>query len=233
MLTIYGMYRSRATRNIWLLTELGQPFVHKPVMQAYRLPDPHAPDAPLNTLSPEFLRVSPAGAIPVLDDDGFVLSESIAINFHIANKFGGALGPADPREHSRMLQWAFYGVSAVEETALTIQFAHTKGEAATSAGMAKLADAKEKLRRPFAALDGALRDTGFLVGGSFHHGRRQHGRDGPLRPDGTRLPFRIPRPRRLAEGLSGATGISGHVGETGGGTGVRRIAAIENSHSDV
>lgn len=167
MLTIYGMYRSRATRNIWLLTEMGQAFVHKPVMQAYRLADPHAPDAALNTLSPEFLRISPAGAIPVMDDDGFILSESIAINFHIANKFGGSLAPKDAQEHSRMLQWAFYGVSAIEETALTIQFAHTKGEAATPEGMAKLSEAREKLRRPFAALNGALTDQACLVGGRF------------------------------------------------------------------
>jgi glutathione S-transferase len=167
MLTIYGMYRSRATRNIWFLNELGQAFVHKPVMQAYRLPDPHAADAPLNTLSPEFLRVSPAGAIPVMEDDGFVLSESIAINFYISNKFGGSLTPEDANEHSRMLQWAFYGVSGIEDTALSIQYAHTRGEAATPQGIAALAAGKDKLRRPFAALDGALRATGHLVGGRF------------------------------------------------------------------
>jgi glutathione S-transferase len=167
MLTIYGMYRSRATRNIWLLTELGQAFVHKPVMQAYRLPDPHASDAPFNTLSPEFLRVSPAGAIPVMEDDGFILSESIAINFHIANRFGGPVAPSGPSEHSRMLQWAFYGVSVVEETALSIQMTHTGGKSATREGMAKLSEAKQKLRRPFAALNGALGDQGYLVGGRF------------------------------------------------------------------
>ena len=37
MLTIYGVYRSRASRNIWLATELGIPFKHAPVMQLYRL----------------------------------------------------------------------------------------------------------------------------------------------------------------------------------------------------
>jgi glutathione S-transferase len=167
MLTIYGMYRSRATRNIWLLSEMAQPFTHRPVMQAYRLPDPHAADAPFNTMSPDFLRVSPAGAIPVMEDDGFVLSESIAINFHIANKFGGVLAPSGPSEHSRMLQWAFYGVSAVEEAALSVQMTHTGGKATTPEGAATLAAARDKLMRPFAALDGALQATGHLVGGRF------------------------------------------------------------------
>ena len=37
MLTIYGVYRSRASRNIWLANELGIPFKHVPVMQLYRL----------------------------------------------------------------------------------------------------------------------------------------------------------------------------------------------------
>ena len=42
MLTIYGVYRSRASRNIWLAHELGMPFKHVPVMQHYRLPDAKA-----------------------------------------------------------------------------------------------------------------------------------------------------------------------------------------------
>ena len=40
MLTIYGVYRSRASRNIWLASELGIPFKHVPVMQYYRLANP-------------------------------------------------------------------------------------------------------------------------------------------------------------------------------------------------
>ena len=48
-LTIYGCYRSRATRVVWLANELGLPFNHVPVIQAYRLPDPNAPGVPLHT----------------------------------------------------------------------------------------------------------------------------------------------------------------------------------------
>jgi hypothetical protein len=49
MLTIYGVYRSRASRNIWAAQELGLDFKHVPVIQVYRLADPMAKDAPLNT----------------------------------------------------------------------------------------------------------------------------------------------------------------------------------------
>ena len=37
MLTIYGLYRSRALRPLWVLAECGAPFTHVPVIQAYRL----------------------------------------------------------------------------------------------------------------------------------------------------------------------------------------------------
>ena len=48
MLTIYGVTRSRASRIIWLCHEIGIPFKQVPVIQAYRLSDPDAADAPLN-----------------------------------------------------------------------------------------------------------------------------------------------------------------------------------------
>jgi glutathione S-transferase len=59
MLTLYGVCRSRASRALWLLNETGTPFVHVPVIQAYRLADPAAAGAPRNTASAEFLAVNP------------------------------------------------------------------------------------------------------------------------------------------------------------------------------
>jgi glutathione S-transferase len=64
MFTLYGVFRSRASRPIWLCYELDLPFTHVPVIQAYRLSKASAPDAPLNTASPEFLKVNPQGQIP-------------------------------------------------------------------------------------------------------------------------------------------------------------------------
>ena len=51
MITLYGVYRSRASRPLWLLHELGLAFAHVPVMQAYRLKDARAADAPLSACS--------------------------------------------------------------------------------------------------------------------------------------------------------------------------------------
>ena len=170
MLTIHGAFRSRATRNIWLLNEMAVPFEHRIVWQAYRLKDPKAPGAALNTLSPEFLAISPAGAVPVLTDSdapGFVLSESLAINLYICDKFGGVLAGQDARERAEILQWSLYGATSVEAPALAVQTTHGDGKAATAEGQAAIAAAKEKLSRPFGVIDGHLAKGDWLVGGRF------------------------------------------------------------------
>ncbi|MCG5476388.1 MAG: glutathione S-transferase, partial [Sinorhizobium fredii] len=95
MLTIYGVYRSRASRNYWMVRELGIPFRSVPVIQARRLADPLSADAPINTRSPGFLAVNPMGLIPAIEDDGLVLTESLANNLYLARKHGGPLAPAD------------------------------------------------------------------------------------------------------------------------------------------
>lgn len=167
MLTIYGVCRSRASRNFWLLNELGIEFEHVPVIQAYRLPDPEAEDAPFNTLSPGFLSISPAGAVPVLKDGDFVLSESLAMNLYIARKAGGPLAPRDEKENALMEQWALYGMTAIEAHALAIMYAHAEGRAKTPEGEAEITAETARLRRPLGVLDSHLREHGHMVGGRF------------------------------------------------------------------
>lgn len=167
MLKLYGVARSRATRVIWLLNEIGMEYEHVPVIQAYRLKDPHAAGAPFNTLSPDFLRLSPQGAIPVLVDGDLVLAESLAINLHLARTQGGTLGPKDVAEDALMVQWALYGATAIEPSALAIFYVHAEGRARTDEGRAAIAAAADMLRRPFAVLDAHLAKAGWLVGGRF------------------------------------------------------------------
>lgn len=167
MITIHGVYRSRATRNIWLLEEVGQPWRLDPVIQGNRLPDPHAPGVARNTLSPNFLALSPQGAVPVMEDGGFVLSESLAINLYLARTYGGDLGPRDPVEDALMQQWALYGATAVEPSALLLMYAHAQGRAATVEGKAEIAELGEKLRRPLAVLEAHIAAHGHMVGGRF------------------------------------------------------------------
>ena len=167
MLTLYGVYRSRATRNVWLMNELGLPFTHVPVIQGYRLADPAAPDAPLNTTSTAFLAINPAGQVPFIVDDGLVLSESLAINLYLAKKHGGPLAARDPGEEAQMMQWALFGATQIEQTALDIYYPYADGTVHTPDGAARIAAAAEKLARPVATLNAHLAATGHVVGGRF------------------------------------------------------------------
>jgi glutathione S-transferase len=165
MLTIYGVYRSRASRNIWLANELGLPFTHVPVMQRYRLPDP-PPAGVVHTRSPEFLKVNPNGHIPSIDDDGLVLHESLGINLYLARKHGGPLAPANVAEDGQMTTWSLWAAIEVEGHAINIIY-HRVSNAGRPMDPKIADEAVEALRGPFAVLDAALAKDGYLVGGRF------------------------------------------------------------------
>lgn len=166
MLTIYGTFRSRASRNFWLCYELGVPFKHVPVIQRYRLKEP-LPAGVVHTQSPEFLEVNPSGHIPSLDDDGVVLHESFAINLYIAKKHGGPLAPANLAEDGEMTMWSLWALS---ERIGTPAHAGEGGFEAMALSVLQHGERPETLdalKGPFAVLDKALAKTGWLVGGRF------------------------------------------------------------------
>jgi glutathione S-transferase len=166
MLTIYGVYRSRASRNIWLAGELGIAFRHVPVIQLYRLASPEAAKGVLHTKSPEFLKVNPNGHVPSIDDDGLVMHESLAINLYLAKKHGGALAPASLAEDGQMTMWALWAANEVEPHSLAV-LNHRVAKPPAERDPKVAATAIEALRAPFAVLDKALAATGHVVGGRF------------------------------------------------------------------
>jgi glutathione S-transferase len=165
MLTIYGVFRSRASRNLWLANELGLAFRHVPVVQRYRLSDAQA-EGCLHSRSPEFLEVNPNGHIPTIDDDGLVLHESLAINLYLAKKHGGRLAPANVAEDGQMTMWSLWAATEVEPHSLQI-VVHRVDKPQAERNEHIVAAAVEALRAPFKVLDDALAATGFLVGGRF------------------------------------------------------------------
>ncbi|HET7202280.1 MAG TPA: glutathione S-transferase N-terminal domain-containing protein, partial [Steroidobacteraceae bacterium] len=84
MLVVHHLETSRSQRILWLLEELGVPYV----LEVYRR-DPATRLAP-----PELKRIHPLGKSPVItDDDGEVLAESGAIIEYLVEKYGtGARG---------------------------------------------------------------------------------------------------------------------------------------------
>jgi glutathione S-transferase len=162
MLTIYGVYRSRASRNIWLAEELGIPFRQVPVIQHYRT----VPAGMLHTQSPEFLKINPNGLIPSIDDDGLVLHESLAINLYLARKHGGPLAGTTVAEEGQIAMWSLWVATGVEPHAINVLY-HRMGNP-TGVKDPKIADAAvESLKGAFAVLDKALEKSGWLVGDRF------------------------------------------------------------------
>jgi glutathione S-transferase len=166
MITIYGVYRSRASRPLWLLGELGLDFTHVPVIQGYRLPDPRAADAPLNTTSPAYLAINPQGQIPCMTDGDLTLTESMSITLYLAARYGGVLGAASEAEAALMSQWALHAVSSVETPAVEMLFAQ-RDAGGSPQGEATIAVAAEKLRRPLGRLQVHLAAHPWLVGDRF------------------------------------------------------------------
>jgi glutathione S-transferase len=167
MLTIYGVYRSRATRILWTAAELGIPFRQVPVIQANRLADPMAADAPLNTQSRAFLAVNPNGQIPSIDDNGLILHESLGIALYLARKHGGPLAPATVTEEGQMLSWMLWAATGCEPHTIQILYNRVGKPPAERDETMALA-AIEAMRRPFSVLDKALAEGGgFVVGGRF------------------------------------------------------------------
>jgi glutathione S-transferase len=166
-LKLYGVLRSRATRNVWLLGELGLTYEHVPVIQIYRLANPDAPDAPLHTGSPAFLKVNPNGKVPSLVDDGYVLQESLAINLYLAKKAGGPLAPRDLKEDADMTMWALWAVTECEPHTLNVMY-HRMAKPEPERDPAIAAAAVAALARPFDVLEGHLAASGgFMTGGRF------------------------------------------------------------------
>lgn len=162
MLTLYGVYRSRASRPLWVLFETGTPFTHVPVIQSYRLPDPKAADAPLHTASAHFLKINPQGQIPAMTDGDLTLTESLGIATYIARRYGGPLGPQSDAESALIDQWMLLAATAIETPALEILQA-PQG----SMGDGILSVAAEKLRRPLARLNAHLTGRDWLLGDRF------------------------------------------------------------------
>lgn len=103
-LTIYGSPNSRTMRVLWAARELDLEFTHIP----YEYDDPALKQ-------PEFLRINPAGQIPAIDDDGFVLSESLAIILYLAKKYGGPpLYPATFQGEADVWRWTLWAQAQLE-----------------------------------------------------------------------------------------------------------------------
>lgn len=153
-LKIYGVPSSRARRTLWMARELGLDHENIPV----RFDNGE-------TRSDDFLRLNPNGHVPVIDDDGLILWESMAINLYLARKHG-ALWPDTIEGEGRAFQWSFWVMTEVEKPIIAILFHRVIFPEDKRDGA--LADSLEKkVLGPLKVLDDALAKSPYLAGDDF------------------------------------------------------------------
>ena len=96
MLKIYGRANSINVRKVlWAAEEMGIPFAREDWGRGFR-----------STSEPDFVKFSPFGVVPVIDDDGFILRESNTIVRYLATKHNRAdLFPTDLRTRATVESW--------------------------------------------------------------------------------------------------------------------------------
>ena len=167
MLKIYGVYQSRAWRTYWMARELGIEFESVPVIQARRVADFDAADAPFHTRTAAFLEINPNGHIPTIDDDGLILWESVAINLYLARKHKGPLAPQSLAEEGLIESWSLWAVNQIEQDAVKIVLTYDNELQDTPGGKDVLEAATRTLKKPFDILNRHLATQDYLVGNRF------------------------------------------------------------------
>jgi glutathione S-transferase len=153
MIRIYGSRRSRATRCMWLLEEMGTPYELVPVDTASGA-----------NREPAYLALNPAGKVPILELDGLILRESHAINLWLAQREGRGFWPADPALRGQILQWTIWTGAELEPVTTAILRAKRAGGADAEARIAELHETAAGLVR---LLESQLKKSKFLAGDEF------------------------------------------------------------------
>ncbi len=153
-LKIYGIPQSRALRCLWMARELGVP--HENIQVHFTR----------TRESSDLLGVNPNARIPAIDDGGFQLYESMAINIYLAKKYGAGTDfvPTSPEDEARTIQWSFWVMTEIEKPVLAVML-HTLGMHPLDD--ATLAQHKLDLDRPLGVLEAHLKDRDYLLGGKF------------------------------------------------------------------
>ncbi|BFG03230.1 glutathione S-transferase 1 [Drosophila madeirensis] len=153
-LTLYGIDLSPPVRSVLLtLNALGLPFEFKVVNLLGG-----------DNLKPEFLKMNPQHTVPTLDDDGFYLYDSHAINAYLVAKYGkeDSLYPKDLQQRAIVDQHLHYDSSVIGSTVRAITSPLIR-ENQTEIPQAKI----DALSGVYESLNTFLKSTDYLAGNNL------------------------------------------------------------------
>lgn len=157
---LWGIGTSRTIRPIWAMHELGLPYQLRPILP--RTGETH---------TREYTALNARQKVPLLQDRGIVLTESVAIALYLSDTYGtepNRLAASSGVERAKCLEWCFFALSELDATSLYVlrrhrDLKHIYGEAE----QANLA-AVEYFSKQMRSVDRALADgRGYLVGNRF------------------------------------------------------------------
>ncbi|HXV10799.1 MAG TPA: glutathione S-transferase family protein [Burkholderiales bacterium] len=151
---LYGYRNGRTLRAAWALEEVEAPYeyVEIDLMRG-------------EGREPKFLEINPAGKVPVLDDDGTIITESAAICMHVAEKYPQSrlMPPAGTVDRSQCFKWMSYVIAELDAPLWTIakhRFALPRERRVP----AIIETAGWEFRNAVKVLAGGLGDRDYLVG---------------------------------------------------------------------
>jgi glutathione S-transferase len=150
---LYGFGPTRSLRALWGLKELDADFEFVPVNLSAG-----------EHKRPEFLRLNPAGKIPVLVDGDLVIPESAAIVLYLADKYRDkGLLPESLTERAHVYRWLMFAVTELEEPLWRIT-RHTALYPEDRRLPADIALAKEEFNAMATVLERHLEGRQYIVG---------------------------------------------------------------------
>jgi glutathione S-transferase len=166
---LWGRPTSTNTQRVlWTLAEAGRPYeftlASGTTGESGYVWQGHQPYGIVD--KPEYRAMNPNGTIPTLDDDGFVIWESIAIVQYLARKYAPALLGGGEAAFARALQWMIWTNHALEPTMHTLVMHRVrlpKERRSEEAVEGARQDALQKL----AILEARLAQADYIAGDTF------------------------------------------------------------------
>jgi glutathione S-transferase len=151
-LILHHLDQSRSQRILWLLEELGVPYVIKH----------HKRDAVTNLAPPELKAIHPLGKSPVLEDKVRVIAESAAIVEYLCAHHGGeALIPArESDDYIRHLELMHFAEGSAMTPVLLALYTSRLGDAAAPLSPR----IEQELDNHFDFMESALHPSGHFIG---------------------------------------------------------------------